>query len=94
MKVINASIDLNKIDKTQIVEGKNGSKYYNVGIIISDEKNQFGQDVSIFDQQSKEDREAKKPKKYIGNGKIVYQTEQAPVKTDNNQNNSNSDLPW
>lgn len=94
MKVINASIDLTKIDRTQIVEGKNGSKYYNVGIIISDEKNQFGQDVSIFDQQSKEDREAKKPKKYIGNGKIVYQTEQAPVKTDSTKKDSNIELPW
>ena len=72
MKIINASIDLNKIDKTKIVAGKNGAKYYNVGMIVSDEKNQYGQDVSIFDEQSKEEREERKPKKYLGNGKVVW----------------------
>jgi hypothetical protein len=72
MKIINASIDLNKIDRTKIVAGKNGAKYYNVGIIVSDEKNQYGQDVSIYDEQSKEEREERKPKKYLGNGKVVW----------------------
>jgi len=72
MKIINASIDLNKIDRTKIVAGKNGAKYYNVGMIVSDEKNQYGQDVSIFDEQSKEEREERKPKKYLGNGKVVW----------------------
>ena len=28
-QIINASIDLSKIDKSKIVEGKNGAKYYN-----------------------------------------------------------------
>ena len=72
MEIISASIDLTKIDKSKIVEGKKGQKYYNIGIIVSDEKNQFGQNVSIFDEQKKEEREARKPKNYLGNGKSVW----------------------
>lgn len=72
MKIISASIDLNKIDKTKIVEGKNGAKYYNLSIIVNDTANQYGQDVSIAQEQSKEQREAKTPRLYLGNGKTVW----------------------
>lgn len=81
MEIISASIDLTKIDKSKIVEGKKGQKYYNIGIIVNDEKNQFGQNVSLFDDQSKEEREARKPKNYLGNGKSVW------------SNNKNIDVP-
>jgi hypothetical protein len=37
---------------------------------INDETNKFGQNVSVSVSQSKEDREAKKNKFYIGNGKV------------------------
>ena len=32
----------------------------------------IGQNVSVTDSQSKEEREAKAPKTYIGNGKVVW----------------------
>jgi hypothetical protein len=32
----------------------------------------MGQNVSAYDSQTKEEREAKKPKAYIGNGNVVW----------------------
>jgi peptide deformylase len=39
---------------------------------ISDETNNYGQNVSVFISQKKEEREAKKEKYYIGNGKVFW----------------------
>jgi len=80
MKIISASIDLNKIEKSRIIEGKNGAKYYNIDIIVNDEKNQFGQDTSISTALTKEEREAKAKKNFIGNGKTVFSKADAPTR--------------
>lgn len=74
-KIISASIDLNKIDKAKIVNKENGSKYYNFSIFINNEKDNYGNDVAIAESQTKEQREAKEKKKYIGNGKIVWNSD-------------------
>ena len=71
MKVINASIDLTKIDKSKINNHQNGSKYYNLTIYLNDEPNKYGQDVSIATSSTKEEREAGVKQTYIGNGKVV-----------------------
>jgi len=71
-KIISAGIDLAKIDKARITLGKNGAKYYNVSIIINDEKDNYGNDCAITEGQTKEERAAKVKAKYIGNGKVVY----------------------
>ena len=52
--------------------GKDGKVFYNFTVSINDEANQFGQNVSAYDSQTKEEREAKKPKAYIGNGNVVW----------------------
>lgn len=82
MKIISASIDLTKIDKareqTVNKDGqpfKNGAKYYNIDIVVKDEKDQYGNDTSVSTSQSKEEREAKAPKVYLGNGKTVWSGE-------------------
>ena len=97
MRIIAASIDLSKIDKSRIVDGKNGAKYYDLNIIVNDEKNQYDQDVSISAGQTKDERTAKVPKVFIGNGKTVYVKEPDNNSTQqNSQNNSSSssDLPF
>lgn len=90
-RIISASIDLSKIDKSKIVE-KNGAKYYDFDITVNDEPNKFGQDVSITQKQSKEEREAKEKKVFIGNGKTVWKKEpQADTNyTSPAQNNSSA----
>lgn len=72
MQIIQASIDLARIDKSKIKQHDNGAKYYPISIIINDQKDQYGNDVAITTNQSKEERESGQKKTYIGNGKIVY----------------------
>jgi hypothetical protein len=75
MRIISCSIDVTKIDKTKLVEGKNGAKYFNFDVIVNDEPNQYGKDVSISLSQTKEERTAKEKKVFIGSGKTVWKKE-------------------
>ena len=70
-KLISARIDVTKIPKEAIFVGEKG-KYLSVDIWINDEDDKYGNDCSVNIQQSKEDREAKTPKVYIGNGKTKF----------------------
>lgn len=47
-------------------------KYKNFTIGLNDDTNQYGQNIAIWEEQSKEEREAKKPRVYMGNGKVVW----------------------
>jgi hypothetical protein len=66
--LISVSLDLSKIDKTKVKDGK----YLNAVVAIGDETNQYGQNASMYISQSKEEREAKEVRTYIGNGKVVW----------------------
>ena len=70
--LINVSLRVDKLPKEKFVAGKDGAVYYNFTIGVNDEANQFGQNVSLTDSQTKEEREAKKAKNYIGNGNVVW----------------------
>lgn len=70
-KLLSLSIDLGKIDKTLIKES-NGKKYLNLTVSINDAKDQFGNDVNSWHSQTKEEREAKTPRKFLGTGKLLY----------------------
>lgn len=83
MQIIGASIDLSKIDKSKIVEGKNGAKYYDFTILVNDEPNQYGKDVAICQMQTKEQREAKEQRVYIGGGKTVFKSQSKGVTQSN-----------
>jgi len=69
--IISASINLDKIDESKIVTGKQG-RYYDFDIMLSDEPDQYGYHASIVIKQSKEQREAKEKRVYLGNGKVVW----------------------
>ena len=49
-----------------------GEKGISIDISISDETNQWGQNVSAWVSQTKEQREAKKDRFYVANGKCVW----------------------
>ena len=55
----------------KVINAKNQSGI-SLQIGINDETNQWGQNVSLSVSQTKEEREAKKDKYYVGNGKIFY----------------------
>ena len=69
--IINASINLNNIDKTKIIDGKKG-KYLPITITLNDEVDQFGNQGPIIVAQNKEEREAKTAKTYLGNVQVVW----------------------
>ena len=70
--LISLSLCLSDIDKTKITEGKNGKKYLSVTASINDEPNQWGQNASLYHSQSKEEREDKADRAWLGNGKVVW----------------------
>ena len=43
-----------------------------IDISINDEANQYNQNVSAYVTQSKDDRENKKPRYYVGNGRTFW----------------------
>lgn len=70
--IINLSIRVDKLPKEKFVMGKDGAVYYNCTLNINDDANQWGQNVSLTDSQTKEERDAKKAKTYLGNGNVVW----------------------
>tara|TARA_R100000781_G_scaffold63121_1_gene40046 strand:- start:2910 stop:3215 length:306 start_codon:yes stop_codon:yes gene_type:complete len=98
--LINASIRVDKLPKEKFIKGKDGAVYYNLTISIQDES-RYGNNVGIFDSQTKEERQAKKSRNYLGNGKVVWtdgsvllaekeeETEEVVVESENDK-----DLPF
>ena len=69
--IIKANINLNEIPKDKVYKGKKGS-YLPITITINDEVDQFGNQGPVVVEQSKEEREAKVAKVYLGNIKVVW----------------------
>lgn len=92
---LNGSICLSDIPADKItVSEKNGKKYLNVNVWINDQPDSYGNIASVSVSQTKEEREAKVKKTYIGNLKApqnapAAQQQSAPAAAPNL-----SDLPF
>ncbi len=97
--LINASIRVDKLPKEKFIKGKDGAVYYNLTIAVNDET-RYGNNVGIMDSQTKEEREAKKTKLYLGNGKVVWTdgnvtlAEREEQTTTNQVKEETADLPF
>ena len=69
--IIKASINLSEIPKDKVIVGKKG-KYLPITITLNDEVDQFGNQGPIVVAQTKEEREAKQGKTYLGNVQVVW----------------------
>ena len=69
--IINFSIDLTKIPKDKIIDGKKG-KYLPVTLTLNDELDNFDNNGPVIVAQTKEEREAKTAKVYLGNAKVNW----------------------
>ena len=69
--IIKTSINLENIPKDRIITGKKG-KYLPMTITINDEPDQFGNQGPVVVDQTKEERDAKAPKTYLGNVRVVW----------------------
>jgi hypothetical protein len=86
------------------IKQKDG-KYKNYTISVSDTPDQYGQNVKMFEEQTAEERNAKAPKKYIGNGKVFWtdgnisvpakeQKQDSFASSNSSFEESNEDLPF
>ena len=69
--IIKASINLTNVPKDKIIVGKKG-KYLPITITLNDELDQFGNQGPVVVDQTKEERDAKEAKTYLGNVKVVW----------------------
>jgi hypothetical protein len=53
------------------IKQEDGS-YKNYTLSLNDETNGYGQNVSVWESQSKEQQTAKEQRNFVGNGKVVW----------------------
>ena len=85
-QIVQLKIDVSKIDKKRLYEGKNGAKYLTATVFLNDEADQYGNNGMIVEQTSKEEREAGHKGTILGNAKIMGatapQSKAAPIPAD------------
>jgi len=92
-KIINIKVDVTKLDKSKFYKGEKGT-YANLTVAENmDGESQYGDTHYVFESQSKEEREAKTPKNFVGNGKeFVFNNGQ--VSTPVEESLVDDDLPF
>ena len=79
-KLLSVSIDVTKINKSELITGEKGT-YLNLTVSLNNEADKFGNTVSAWQSPTKEQREAKVNRTFLGNGKVIFDSEgrqQAP----------------
>ena len=57
--LMNGSLNVSKLPKDKLQRAKNGDLYYNFTMRIEDETGKYGNNAGMWDQQTKEERDAK-----------------------------------
>lgn len=83
-------IKLDVLEKLTKVIKQKGEKGIAITTSINDETNQYGQNTVAFVSQSKEQRDEKKPKYYVGNGKVFWTDGKISVAEKKEQQNNSS----
>lgn len=76
--LVNCSICLTDIPRDRIKVAANGKKYLNVTLQDLREADEYGHTHSLFCSQTKEEREAKEKRVYIGRGREVVFNQRTP----------------
>lgn len=94
--MIVCSICLSDIPKEKITNHTNGKKYLSIVIAEKQTVDNYGNTHSVAINQTKEQREAKEPKVYIGSGKVYEFVQRAEVVTEVKQQELpvDDDLPF
>ena len=94
--IINHYIDLTKVDKSRLREGK----FLQVTTVVNDET-KYGNNVGTYESLSKEEKDSGKKRNYIGNGKVVWTDgaisvadKEAAVSSANGTPAKDEDLPF
>lgn len=100
-KLLSLKIDVTKIDKSRLFKGAKGT-YLDLTVALNDELDQYGNDVSAWQGQTKEEVQAKEQKTYLGNGKVFWSNdakadpvhEAKPITEGQVPDNQEGDLPF
>jgi len=74
MKIISASIDVTKLDKSRFYKGNKGT-YANLTIRLNDDADQYGNHGMVTESVSKEERASGVRGPILGNVKVVFDDE-------------------
>ena len=91
MKLLSLKIDVTKIDKAKLYKGKKGT-YLDLTVCINDDQDQYSNDVSAWQGQTKEEVAAKAQKSYLGNGKVFWSSEYKAQPSDYNPDELDDEL--
>ena len=64
-------LDVKKIPKEKYFEGAKGV-YIDITLSVNDEPNEWGQTISAWVEQTKEERENKVDRVFCGNGSVIW----------------------
>ena len=87
--LININLCLSDIPREKIFTSKNGKQYLSICVTERKEPDNYGNDLTAYVNQTKEEREAKQPRQFIGTAKNLKKTA-----TTEPYNNSKSDFPF
>lgn len=73
-KLISLRLDVSKIDKSRLFEGKKGT-YLDLTVSVNDQADDYGNNVACWQGQTKEEVQNKAGKNYLGNGKVFWSNE-------------------
>jgi hypothetical protein len=69
--LIDFTLRVDKFPGEKYIKGKDGAVYLKLTMSINDET-RYGNNTSVYVAQDKEEREAKKQRQYLGNGKVFW----------------------
>ena len=92
MEVI--SICLSDLPKEKITVGSNGKKYINLVVDKRREADKYGNTHTVYVNQTKDERAAKRDKIYVGNGKEYLFNQQLSQQPQSVQPETGDDLPF
>ena len=71
-QLISISISADKLASAPFNTGKDGKKYFGITLSVNDSADKYGKNVSVYSEQSKEEREKKTPRHFVGQGKVIW----------------------
>lgn len=86
----NIKIDVTKIEKGRLYKGKKGT-YLNLTIAIADEPDDYGNDITVWQEQTKAERENRDHRNFLGSsGKIFWRSRPEVTEPDSGGVDSNT----
>lgn len=85
-------IDVTKIDKSRLYKGAKGT-YLDLTVSIDTDEAEDWKQVSAWENQTKEERESKAERNFLGNGKVFW-TGQGAEQKQALSNDEKEDLPF